>query len=149
MRPTTSGATTSRSRPARYGSSTQAGGEPWYVVGKDVAQNTLIVAQGGSNRYLASHQLEASGATWVAGMAPAEAFACTAKTRYRQDDQACTVRVSGDRLFVQFDQAQRAVTPGQSVVFYDGDACLGGAVIEATDAAYGGLPTSMQAKVSA
>ena len=66
-------------------------------------------------------------------------FRCTAKTRYRQHDQACEVAVRNDGLEVRFDEPQRAVTPGQSVVFYAGDECLGGAVIAATDAAYGGL----------
>jgi tRNA-specific 2-thiouridylase len=65
-------------------------------------------------------------------------FRCTAKTRYRQQDQDCEVAVEGDTLEVRFDQPQRAVTPGQSVVFYAGEACLGGAVIAATDAPFGG-----------
>ncbi|MDF4024084.1 tRNA 2-thiouridine(34) synthase MnmA [Luteibacter sp. PPL201] len=116
-----------------------ASNAPWYVVGKEVPTNTLIVAQGGENRWLQSHRLEATEATWVAGEAPGQSFRCTAKTRYRQDDQACSVEVRGDRLHVVFDTPQRAVTPGQSVVFYDGEACLGGAVIAMTDAPYGGL----------
>ena len=127
------------------GGRADAPNEPWYVVGKDVATNTLIVAQGGENRWLQSTRLTATDVTWVAGEPPALTFRCTAKTRYRQADQACTVEVrsdapQGDTLHVIFDDPQRAVTPGQSVVLYDGDVCLGGAVIAATDAPYGGLP---------
>lgn len=117
-----------------------AGGDPWYVVGKDVAANVLYVAQGGENHWLQSHRLVSEAPSWVAGDAPAAVFRCTAKTRYRQHDQACTVHVQGDGLLVEFDQPQRAVTPGQSVVFYDGEACLGGAVIAGTDAPFGQWP---------
>ncbi|MBD8873889.1 tRNA 2-thiouridine(34) synthase MnmA [Rhodanobacter sp. DHB23] len=116
-----------------------ASGEPWYVVGKDVAANVLHVAQGNANRWLDSRTLRSEAPTWVAGHAPAAHFRCTAKTRYRQADQACEVRVLDDALEVRFDTPQRAVTPGQSVVLYDGEACLGGAVIAATDAPFGGL----------
>lgn len=116
-----------------------AAGEPWYVVGKNVERNELVVAQGNANRWLDSRRLVADDASWTAGRVPAGEFRCTAKTRYRQADQACTVRVDGDRIDVVFDEAQRAVTPGQSVVLYDGEECLGGAVIDATDAPYGGL----------
>jgi tRNA-uridine 2-sulfurtransferase len=115
------------------------GGEPWYVVGKDVAANILFVAQGGENHWLQSRRLLAETPSWVAGAAPAAAFRCTAKTRYRQPDQDCEVRLTADGVEVRFAQPQRAVTPGQSVVFYDGEACLGGAVIAATDAPFGGL----------
>ncbi|WP_440222504.1 tRNA 2-thiouridine(34) synthase MnmA [Dokdonella sp. MW10] len=113
-------------------------GEPWYVVGKDVHANVVYAVQGGANDWLMSRRLAASGATWIDGAAPARAFRCTAKTRYRQPDQACLVRVDGDTCEVVFDEAQRAVTPGQSVVFYDGPVCLGGAVIERSDAPFGG-----------
>ncbi|MBP1475688.1 tRNA 2-thiouridine(34) synthase MnmA [Frateuria sp. MAH-13] len=116
------------------------GPEPWYVVGKDVAANVLYVAQGGENRWLQSKKLRAETPSWVTGTAPAASFRCSARTRYRQADQACEVRVSRAGLEVYFDEPQRAVTPGQSVVFYDGEACLGGAVIAATDAPFGGLP---------
>lgn len=117
-----------------------ASGEPWYVVGKDVAANVLYVAQGNANRWLDSRTLRSEAPTWVAGRTPNEHFHCTAKTRYRQADQGCEVRVLDNRLEVRFNTPQRAVTPGQSVVFYDGEACLGGAVIAATDAPFGGLP---------
>ena len=117
-----------------------ASGEPWYVVGKDVAANLLYVAQGNANRWLDSHTLRSEAPTWVAGHAPATHFRCTAKTRYRQADQSCEVHVLDGSLEVRFDDPQRAVTPGQSVVLYDGEACLGGAVIAATDAPFGGLP---------
>ena len=116
-----------------------ASGEAWYVVGKDVAANVLYVAQGGESQWLHSRRLLAESPTWVAGRPPATEFRCTAKTRYRQNDQDCVVSVSHDRMEVRFDDPQRAVTPGQSVVFYDHEECLGGAVICATDAAYGGL----------
>ena len=89
---------------------------------------------------LSSSRLIAHTATFIAGQAPATRFNCTAKTRYRQPDQVCTATVLDDgRLEVRFDVPQRAVTPGQSVVFYEGETCLGGAVIEATDAHFGGL----------
>ncbi|MBT2142541.1 MULTISPECIES: tRNA 2-thiouridine(34) synthase MnmA [unclassified Rhodanobacter] len=116
-----------------------ATGEAWYVVGKDVAANVLYVAQGGENHWLYSHRLLSETPTWVDGAAPSARFRCTARTRYRQADQACMVSVTDAGLEVRFDEPQRAVTPGQSVVLYDGEACLGGAVIAATDAPYGGL----------
>ena len=116
-----------------------ASGEAWYVVGKDVPANVLYIAQGGENHWLYSQRLQTEAPNWVAGAAPADPFRCTAKTRYRQIDQPCLVTVLDDGLEVRFDDPQRAVTPGQSVVFYDDLVCLGGAVIAATDAPYGGL----------
>lgn len=108
---------------------------PWFVVGKDIERNRLIVDQGHDSPLLLSKRLCTGQADWVAGGPPATVFECTAKTRYRQGDQACTVRVlAGGQLALEFDQQQRAVTPGQSVVLYSGEVCLGGAVIEATDA---------------
>lgn len=116
-----------------------AGPEAWYVVGKDCARNVLIAVQGGEHPLLYSQRLKALAACWVAGGAPAQSFRCTAKTRYRQPDQECTVNLhADDALQVDFDLPQRAVTPGQSVVFYRDQECLGGAVIETTDAVYGG-----------
>jgi tRNA-specific 2-thiouridylase len=114
-----------------------AGGEPWYVVGKDVAANVLVVAQGNASRWLDSTCLTASASSWTAGAPPAPEFDCTAKTRYRQADQDCRVRIDDKRCTVEFAVPQRAVTPGQSVVFYRGEECLGGAIIEATNAPFG------------
>jgi tRNA-specific 2-thiouridylase len=116
-----------------------ADGKPWFVVGKDVANRVLYVAQGGENHWLHSRRLRSEAPHWIAGAAPADEFRCTARTRYRQADQACTVSVEADGLALRFDVPQRAVTPGQSVVLYAGEVCLGGAVIMATDAAFGGL----------
>ena len=113
---------------------------PWFVVGKDLARNVLIAVQGTEHPLLFSQRLTAHTPNWIAGAAPGASFRCTAKTRYRQPDQDCAVEWRDDgTLAVQFDEPQRAVTPGQSVVFYRDEECLGGAVIEATDAAYGGL----------
>jgi tRNA-specific 2-thiouridylase len=110
-------------------------GAPWFVVGKDVPGNVLIVDQGGDSEWLLSSRLDSEPAHWVGGSAPASQFQCSAKTRYRQADEACTVRVDEDgALQVRFERPQRAVTPGQSVVFYQDDECLGGAVILRTDA---------------
>jgi tRNA-specific 2-thiouridylase len=115
-------------------------GAPWYVVGKDLAGHRLIVDQGQDSPHLYSRRLRADPLTWVAGTAPSHDFACTAKVRYRQADQACRVRIGDDGAAqVEFAEPQRAVTPGQSVVFYDGDDCLGGGIITATDATWGGL----------
>ncbi len=119
-----------------------AGGDAWYVIGKDISTNVLTVAQGNANHWLQSRRLAASGLTWVAAAAPGTTLRCMAMTRYRQDEQACTVAIDGNTCIVEFDAPQRAVTPGQSVVFYAGDECLGGAVIDRTDAPYGGWSTS-------
>ena len=103
---------------------------PWFVVAKDLATKRLIIGQGHEHPLLMSRSLFTQKIDWVAGHAPETPFRCTAKTRYRQPDQACLVSVEGDGLRVSFDQPQRAVTPGQSVVFYIDDVCLGGGVIE-------------------
>jgi tRNA-uridine 2-sulfurtransferase len=109
---------------------------PWYVVGKDVTRNIVYVDQGHDSPWLQSQQLESEAMRWVDGSAPERHFRCTAKTRYRQTDEACDVECLNDgRLQIRFDRPQRAVTPGQSVVLYNGAACLGGAVILSTDAA--------------
>ncbi len=116
-----------------------AEGGAWYVVGKDVVRNTLVVAQGDAGRWLDARRVLASEPSWVAGRAPAATFRCQAQIRYRQSPQACTVALEDAACRVVFDGPQRAPAPGQSVVFYDDEVCLGGATIEASDAAYGGL----------
>lgn len=103
---------------------------PWYVVDKDLEHNRLFVAQGDKHPALYKPGLVARQATWVNDPPRFETFTCQAKIRYRQADQQCRVAVRGDELKVTFDIPQRAVTPGQSIVFYDGDRCLGGAIIE-------------------
>ncbi len=108
---------------------------PWYVVGKDVERNLLYVDQGSDSPYLLSHVAKTETAHWIAGNPPSSAFTCTAQIRYRQTDEACDVQVTDDgTLEVRFARSQRAMTPGQSLVLYDGDVCLGGAVIASTDA---------------
>ncbi len=105
---------------------------PWYVVAKDLDDNALIVAQG-EHELLFSEGLTATDASWI-GRAPAglaDGLRCKAKVRYRQPDQGCIITGLGDgRLDVRFDERQRAVAPGQYVVFYDESLCLGGAVID-------------------
>jgi tRNA-specific 2-thiouridylase len=106
-------------------------GEPWYVVAKDLHDNVLVVAQGHEHPLLFHRRLRASQLHWVAGELPAVPLVCAAKTRYRQPDQACTIeRLSSTECEVVFAAPQRAITPGQSVVFYNGDECLGGGVID-------------------
>lgn len=118
--------------------------EPWFVLHKDLTNNRLIVGQGHDHAMLQSTELTAYKLDW--GIAPPvqifdkQGFRCTAKTRYRQSDQDCTVFAldeTGNKVKVVFDDAQRAVTQGQSVVFYDGDICLGGGVIDGTNAKIG------------
>ncbi len=105
---------------------------PWYVVDKDLQRNVLIVSQGNENNDLFSKTLIAQPATWINQEGPQMPLQCSAKIRYRQADQACTVQALEDgRLEVTFQQAQRAVTPGQYVVFYQHERCLGGAIIDA------------------
>lgn len=105
---------------------------PWYVVAKDVVDNVLVVAQGHDHPLLFSHTLATTQLSWVSGDPPATPFRCMAKTRYRQSDQTCTITaINRDRARVEFDQPQRAITSGQSVVFYKGEICLGGGIIDA------------------
>ncbi|MDH5822732.1 tRNA 2-thiouridine(34) synthase MnmA [Luteimonas sp. RD2P54] len=108
---------------------------PWYVVGKDVPGNVLVVDQDHDSRWLMSTVIWTAPAHWIAGAPPATRFECSAQARYRQQAEPCAVAVDdGGRLEVRFAGPQRAVTPGQSLVLYDGEVCLGGAVIERTDA---------------
>ena len=106
-------------------------GEPWFVVGKDRDQNELIVVRGTDHAALYSHDLIATDLNWFAGEAPGTPFTCTAKTRYRQTDQECSVKLlEHGKVRVDFKIPQRAMTPGQYVVFYQNEVCLGGGVIE-------------------
>lgn len=118
---------------------------PWFVLHKDLDNNRLIVGQGHDHPMLQSTELTAYKLDWVfdvpTQLFTAQGYRCTAKTRYRQPDQACTVFAldeTGDTIKVVFDEPQRAVTPGQSCVFYQDDICLGGGVIQTIDA-----PTSL------
>jgi tRNA-specific 2-thiouridylase len=107
--------------------------EAWYVLRKDLERNVLIVGQGHDHPLLFSDTLEAGTLDWVDSQSLAVPLRCAAKTRYRQPDQPCLVEpLDAGRCRVTFDQPQRAVTPGQSVVFYRGEECLGGGVIERT-----------------
>ena len=108
-----------------------AGEAPWYVAGKDLARNVLVVTQLHDDPLLLSREFETEPVHWIADRPPAPGFACTVKTRYRQPDQPCRVMVLADgRCRVRTEVPQRAVTPGQSAVLYDGETCLGGGVIE-------------------
>jgi tRNA-uridine 2-sulfurtransferase len=114
--------------------------EPWYVAGKDMEKNRLSVVQGHDHPRLLSSALEAVQLHWISDKAPALPLRCMAKTRYRQVDQACRVSRAGQTgCRVEFDMPQRAVTPGQYVVFYDGEECLGGGIISAPVTEHAGL----------
>ncbi|MFZ5560400.1 MAG: tRNA 2-thiouridine(34) synthase MnmA [Pseudomonadota bacterium] len=104
---------------------------PWYVVKKDLGRNVLVIGQGHEHPLMMSRYLRTPAVDWVTG-APHLPLQCHAKTRYRQPDQACTVSRDSEGYVVEFAEPQRAVTPGQSVVFYQGENCLGGGVIETT-----------------
>ena len=130
-----------KAQPRRQGEGLNIGGvrgraqAPWFVVGKDVANNILYVDQDSNSPWMLSRRLRSETMHWIGGSAPARVFRCSAQTRYRQPDEDCEVTVLDDgTLLVRFDRPQRAVTPGQSLVLYDGAVCLGGAVIAATDA---------------
>lgn len=103
---------------------------PWFVAYKDLGRNVLYAVQDTGHRLLMSTRLTATGLNWIRGDQPEPGARLTAKVRYRQPDQACeVVDCDASGLVLVFDQPQRAVTPGQSVVLYDGDECLGGGVI--------------------
>ena len=105
----------------------------WFVTGKDQQTNEVYVTQGHDHPALMSTYLRADSVHWISGDVPDAPFSCTAQTRYRQKDEACEVKPIGEDLIeVTFTRPQRAVTPGQSVVFYRGEECLGGAIIDVT-----------------
>lgn len=115
----------------RHGLGIGGSGEPWFVVDKDVEKNILYVEQGGNHPAMFSEALSATEVRWVSATEKPQTFKCTAKFRYRQPDQAVTVHLRSDNTCdVVFDQPQKAVTPGQAVVFYDGEVCLGGGTID-------------------
>ena len=104
---------------------------PWYVLEKRLETNELVVGQKNTNPKLYTHKIIASKSNWINGKyAKLTSFKCAAKIRYRQADQECKVERFGDSYHVDFVSAQRAATPGQTVVFYDGSECLGGGVID-------------------
>jgi tRNA-uridine 2-sulfurtransferase len=119
---------------------------PWYVAGKDTARNVLKVVQGHDHPQLLHASLIAGDLRWVAGIAPLFPMRCTAKTRYRQADQTCTLKsLDEGRCRVDFDRPQRAITPGQYAVFYSGEGCLGGGVIAAEAPAETTIPVQRSA----
>ncbi|MCB1734239.1 MAG: tRNA 2-thiouridine(34) synthase MnmA [Gammaproteobacteria bacterium] len=105
---------------------------PWFVLGKDLQNNVLIAGQGHDHPALFHPGLTADRLHWVAGEAPPLPFHCKAKSRYRQNEEACTIeRIDDGVARVRFARPHWAITPGQSVVFYDDELCLGGGTISA------------------
>lgn len=108
-------------------------GSPWYVADKQLARNTLIVVQGHNHPKLFASALICTQLHWVDGCPPTRSLYCTAKTRFRQIEASCLIKpLSNDKYQVEFETPQRAMTPGQSVVFYQEQICLGGGIIDAT-----------------
>ena len=106
-------------------------GEAWYVAGKDLERNELLVVQGHDHPALFTQTVAATTPDWVSASHPPMNVTLTAKTRYRQPDQHCQITTINDKqITVEFDQPQRAVTPGQALVLYEDRYCLGGATID-------------------
>lgn len=115
----------------RHGLGIGGSGDPWFVIGKDLERNILYVGQGFDNEKLYSDSILAVNISWVTDKPVKKEFDCTAKFRYRQNDNPVTVQVLEDgKARIVFKQPIRAVTPGQAVVFYNGDECLGGGTID-------------------
>ncbi|MBA2728621.1 MAG: tRNA 2-thiouridine(34) synthase MnmA [Parachlamydiaceae bacterium] len=122
----------------RRGMGIGGAGEAWFVVGKDVERNVVFVDQGILHPALFCDTVIATDLTWISGVAPSLfPFRCRSKVRYRQPDQHCVIeKIVDGKVVVAFDVPQRAVTPRQSIVFYDGDVCLGGGMIESPGPSY-------------
>ncbi|MFZ2462735.1 MAG: tRNA 2-thiouridine(34) synthase MnmA [Caldibacillus thermoamylovorans] len=115
----------------RHGLGIGGSGDPWFVVGKDLERNVLLVGQGYDNDALYSDAIIATNVSWVSDKEKPAQFSCTAKFRYRQPDHGVTVTLlENNTARVEFDEPIRAVTPGQAVVFYNGEECLGGGTID-------------------
>ncbi len=112
------------------GGSKEGNGEPWFVARKDIPNNTLYIVQGHDHPWLKSYTLTATRPNWISGSAPLAGTKLGLKTRYRMADQACEIlSADSDSLMLASEEPMWAVAPGQSAVLYDGDACLGGAII--------------------
>jgi tRNA-uridine 2-sulfurtransferase len=114
------------------GGSLDSSGDAWYVAGKDMQKNILIVVQGHDHPLLLSPQLKAQDASWILGKRPEVNTNYCAKTRYRQSDAPChfvNLEPQGLEFTLNFSEKQWAITPGQSAVLYDGEICLGGGII--------------------
>lgn len=114
----------------RHGLGIGGPGEPWYVVAKDLPNNILYAVQGQDHPALFAEELSATDLSWVRGEPPVNRLHCTARIRYRQQDSGCGLSRINDVVDVKFDRPQRAIATGQSVVFYDGEVCLGGGIIK-------------------
>lgn len=115
----------------RHGLGIGGAGEPWFVIGKDLEKNILYVGQGYHHPGLYSEGLVATNVSWISKNPRTEPFRCTAKFRYRQPDQGVTVYpLANGKIKIIFDEPQRAITPGQMAVLYNGDECLGGGIID-------------------
>jgi len=113
----------------RIGGTRHGSDEPWFVSGKIGARNALVVVQGHDDPRLHAVRVDAVEPHWIAGAPPELPAQLAAKTRYRMADASCAVDAHRDGLRATFDRPQFAPTPGQYLVLYDGDVCLGGAVI--------------------
>lgn len=115
----------------RHGLGIGGDGDPWFVAGKNLESNLLYVVQGFHNELLYGDEVLATDISWTSGKPKAQQFTCTAKFRYRQPDNKITVTILEDgKVHITCDEKVRAITPGQAVVFYDGDVCLGGGTID-------------------
>lgn len=120
-------------------------GDAWFVAEKDVKNNRLLIVQGEDHPALYADALIARQVHWISGSSPSFPLKCTAKIRYRQSDQLCTLtQKDQDTLAVHFDAPQRAITPQQSIVFYDGTTCLGGGFIQQRGPSYSEMGKSVQ-----
>jgi len=123
--------------------------EPWFVAGKDLERNVLVAVQGHDHPLLYRREVDAIDMHWIDGTPPALPMRVGAKTRYRMPDAACTVVATATGLRATFDAPQWAPTPGQYLVLYDGDVCLGGGVIDATAGPEGMRNAPLQAPATA
>jgi len=120
---------------------------PWFVAAKDSARNALIAVQGHDHPLLYRREIQAIDVQWIAGVTPSFPLRARAKTRYRMADAACEIRLDNAHMRVRFDVPQWAPTPGQYLVIYDGDVCLGGGVIAASSSAETSRERAIEAAV--